>query len=145
MIGNITKGGSDMKRGKARTTADRLDRFKKADHWTQRRVEEGFAIRASCIAENRRAIKGARWHDLKKHVFRGVTFYSQTVNPFTPENIKKEFEYQRIDGHLYHKAANYLRMIEQEALSRGRMTDDLYLCCVMLNSVIAKVPCHLRK
>ncbi len=48
-----------------KTTAARLDRFKRPDHWTQRRVEEGFAFNAACFSASNRAIKGAAWNRLK--------------------------------------------------------------------------------
>lgn len=41
-----------MTENKTRTTAARLDRFKKADGWAQMRVEEGFAVWATVSAEN---------------------------------------------------------------------------------------------
>ena len=41
-----------MADSKTRTTAARLDRFKKPDGWAQMRVEEGFAVWATVHAEN---------------------------------------------------------------------------------------------
>jgi hypothetical protein len=60
--------GNKMKSYKTRRTARRLDRFKKAEHWSQRRVEEGFACDAAAFSANVRAIKAARWNDLKRRV-----------------------------------------------------------------------------
>lgn len=53
-------------KNKTRTTAARLERFKEADHWSQRRVEEGFAACVECIAENARAIREATRDDLSR-------------------------------------------------------------------------------
>lgn len=41
-----------MADSKTRTTAARLDPFKKPDGWAQMRVEEGFAVWATVSAEN---------------------------------------------------------------------------------------------
>jgi hypothetical protein len=49
-----------------RKTATRLDRFKKAEHWSQRRVEEGFACDAAAFSANRKAI--TEWENLLRRL-----------------------------------------------------------------------------
>lgn len=63
----------------------------------------------------------------------------------TPENIKLQFEYQRIDERLYHKACHYLERIKQEELHIGSTTDELELCKRIINFVIPKIPDHFKR
>jgi hypothetical protein len=80
---------------KTRTTAARLDRFKKAGDWTQRRTEEGFACDAACMAQNYRVKKSDNFNDLKRRC-------------------------EQIEGEIYKGALDNLKTLEElETLEAG--------------------------
>jgi hypothetical protein len=63
----------------------------------------------------------------------------------TPENIKEQFEHQRIDENLYHKAVCYNEMIGKEELQIDGTNEELILCRDMLRFVFSQIPDHLKR
>lgn len=83
-------------KNKTRTTAARLDRFKKADEWAQRRFEEGFAVFAKCVATNNRAIRVTTWNVWQR--FKAIDWWQEIKDAFPfflsecVQKVKKSME-----------------------------------------------------
>ena len=82
-----------MADSKTRTTAARLDRFKKPDGWAQMRVEEGFAVWATVSAEN--SVLNFRNQNFKM---------ANKVEPVLPH--RHDYEASRIYGREWPKPYN---------------------------------------